>query len=78
MFRKRAQEMQTRRAGRDTNHVLAVARKMGKEEQLKMRVTFAAVQNLDQEQCMLWERVLEDCPIIGKKGETVMAIMKDA
>lgn len=78
LFRKRAQEMQIRRNGRDTKQVLAVARKIGKEEQLKMRVEFAMVQGLDQEQCALWERVLEGNRIVGKKGETIMAIMKDA
>lgn len=76
-FRKKAQEMQTRRNGRQTSQVLSVARKMGKEEQVKMRVQFAMVQNIDDEQCRLWERVLEDNKIVGKKGETIMAIMRD-
>ena len=68
--------MQARRNGRKSNEVIGVARKLGKEFQLKMRIEFAMVQDLDDEQCRLWERVLEDIKVVGKKGETIMAIMR--
>lgn len=72
-FRLRAQRMQARKNGQTTQHVINVARKMGKEDQLKQRVHFAMVKDLDEEQCRLWKMVLEDQPIVGK-GDTMMAI----
>lgn len=72
-FRRRAQQMQARKNGQATQHVINVARKMGKDDQLKQRVHFAMVRDLDQEQCKLWQRVLEEQPIVHK-GETMMAI----
>lgn len=75
MFRKRAQQMQACRQARETNHVIGVARKMGKEDQLKMRVQFASISEIDAEQCRLWKRVLQDSQLVSKKGETIMAVM---
>lgn len=77
MFRAKAQQMQACRQARETNHVIGVARKMGKEDQLKLRVEFAVINQIDGEQCRLWKRVLEDSQLVSKKGETIMAVMEN-
>jgi len=73
IFRRRAQQMLARKNGQATQQVINVARKMGKGDQLKQRVHFTVVQDLDQEQSELWKRVLEDQPLCHK-GETMMAV----
>lgn len=77
VFRIKAQQMQACRQARETNHVIGVARKMGKEDQLKMRVQFACINEIDKEQCDLWKRVLEDSRLVSKKGETIMTVMEN-
>lgn len=77
VFRLKAQQMQACRQARETNHVIGVARKMGKEDQLKMRVQFASISEIDAEQCRLWKRVLGDAQLVSKKGETIMAVMEN-
>lgn len=77
LFRLKAQQMQACRQARETNHVIGVARKMGKEDQLKMRVQFASISEIDKEQCRLWKQVLEDSRLVSKKGETIMTVMEN-
>lgn len=76
LFRKRNQELQTRRSAWEAKQILNVARKIGKDDALKMRIKYAMVQDLDAEQCRLWKMVLADCKTVTTKGETVMAVME--